>query len=357
MLCSKWYILIWTSTSSLASHASRLTSIQINSSLLLSFSFHPPPLKCWPCKISFSRIGSVLVGLMSWQALLCSCRLTKQWPFTKGNIWAACMPQRSSFLLVYQVLFLLLWLSLLPSYNESPCFQWSLYPPVQEVSDLSPTALHRSILPAHAISKPWEQLERFSCEIFKLQKPEAEEEGAPPLGLLHCPKCGGQCSTACMAQNPPPPSSFPHDMPSRRGQVKTTWIDTDECSWRVLFSYLSLLSVWRQSSVLCYWFGCAGGNRKRRSPRKCYTCRKLPPGVAGWAKGETPLSGRYQVGALQQCQRRKITVLEKSTSLEWRERRNIMSCLCYTSFLKWTTQNWYCKAIYFSKKLSIHLLS
>ena len=241
---------------------------------------------------------------MPWQILLCSCHLTKS-----VNIWAAWMPQRSSFLLVYWALFPLLWLSLLPSYHKSPCFQWSLYPPVQEIPDHPvlftgafclhmQSANHESRLNASAVksSNYWNPKQRKS---------------KPLPWASHTAQSVGDGASQPARHKIPISSSLPHNMPSKRGQVETTWIDTDECFWQVLFSCLSLLSVWRQSSVLCYWFGCAGGNRKRRSPRKCYTCRKLSPGVAGWAKGETSLSGRHQVGALQQCWRRKITLARK----------------------------------------------
>lgn len=85
-------------------------------------------------------------------------------------------------------------------------------------------------------------------------------------------------------------------MPSRRRSKNYL----DRHGWMFLMGavfLLSLLSVWRQPSVLCNWFGCTGCNRKRRSPRKCCTCRKLSPRIAGWTKGEASLSGRYQVGA------------------------------------------------------------
>lgn len=100
-----------------------------------------------------------------------------------ANMWAACMQQRNSFL-VYWVIFLLLWLGLLPSYHESPCSEWSLYPPVQEISDLSPTALHKSIFPAHAISKWWEQVECFSCENLQITETWSKGRGSPFLGPL-----------------------------------------------------------------------------------------------------------------------------------------------------------------------------
>lgn len=65
--------------------------------------------------------------------------------------------------------------------------------------------------------------ECFSPEIFELLQPEAEEEGALPL-----PKCRGVFHSLNGTKSPPF-QAFPHDIPSRRGQVKATWIATDEC--------------------------------------------------------------------------------------------------------------------------------
>lgn len=61
------------------------------------------------------------------------------------------------------------------------------------------------------------------------------------------------------------------------------------------FSFLFLLLVRWQSSVLYYWFGCFGYNRKRRSSRECLTCWKLPHSATKRTKGKTSTYRRCEV--------------------------------------------------------------
>lgn len=231
---------------------------------------------------------------MPWQTLLCNWHLTKQWAFTRKHFLCVHATEvHSSHLL-----------SPFSSPVTQPSSQLPWIPLFLMEFILCASKYIKSI--THCSSQV-----RFACTCNQLNASVLKSSNYCNLKQskrvsFPCPSVGDGVPQPEWHKIPTF-SIFPHDMPSRRGQVKTTWIATDECFVLILITcfVLSLLSVWRQSSVLCHWLGCAGCNRERRSPRKRHTCRKLSPGVAGWAKGETSLSGRYQVGALQQCQIRK----------------------------------------------------
>lgn len=93
------------------------------------------------------------------------------------------------------------------------------------------------------------------------------------------------------------------------GNVSEAPKDGGRTEFQPLFSHLSLPSVWRQSSVLCYWPGCARCNWKRWSPRKCHTSRELFNRAAEQTKGKTSFNRRCQVGTSgynQEVPRQKV---------------------------------------------------